>query len=138
VTRSHQVWNAGHRLSLAWLALACAAVSYLEPTSLMHRTLVQGGDAAQLVLALIVAMAVGALFDVLCNDFPAAPFWPWLQRHRPSVYAMQALGNMLFVFVLLRPGAWTWVAGIYFVLSVGSLWVAGHGVYAERRGAAGV
>jgi hypothetical protein len=121
---TYPIWAAGHRLTLAWLALACAAVSYWEPTSLMHTNLIGGGLAGQVVMAVIVAMAIGALLDIALNDINESPLAPFLERHRADAYMLQSLMNLAFCFVLLKGGTWTWVAGIYFVLACGSLWVS--------------
>lgn len=120
----HPIWSAGHRLSLAWLSLACAAVTYFEPLSLMHANLDAGGYVGNILLFVIVSLAGVSLFDVVCNDISTTHSQPKLVRHRADTYMVQALSNLAFVFVLLKPGTWTWVASIYFVLACGSLWVS--------------
>lgn len=122
--KRHRIWAAGHRLSLAWLSLACAAVTYFEPTSLMHATLINGGYVAQAILGIIVMLAASFVVEWVLNDIPTTPLLPGLIKHRLEGYMLQVVSNMAFVFVLLKPGDWTWIAGIYFVLACGSLWIA--------------
>jgi len=120
----HPIWSAGHRLTLCWLSLASAAVCYFEPASLMRANFLSGGLPAQMLLALLVLSAVMGLIDVVCNDTHWAPGWEWLLNFRSEAYMLQGAGNLIFVFVLLKPGTWTWVASIYFVLACGSMWVS--------------
>lgn len=115
----------GHRLTVSFVSLSVVLLTWYEPDSIRHRIVEQSGAVAWAFTLLMAVMACTALADVVVNDMMSNRYTlPFIKSCRMYAYMLQALMNIAMVGAVTNWHTWSWVAAIYIVIAVSSVWIA--------------
>jgi hypothetical protein len=117
------------RFWLSRLMAACWAghlpiITFWAPDSLSARALERTGSTGTIVLALLLAIAIGGVFDVIVSDIFPGRFDLAIRRHRHVGFMAMAILLVMLAFAIVSTGQYLPAVLSYLLAAGFAAWVA--------------